>query len=180
MSEKMRILGITALAVLLLAGTAMAQPPGGWNPPGGGAFETDNGPGGGGPGQGGGNAMEILGRFRMMFRELDLTDSQVDEIHSIVDTAREDARAIMEAAGGPEERTPFMEIFTSPVLTAGDLEEVIGQNSEIRDAIQEIILEAIVDVHDVLTAEQLEELASMAEEHSFGMGGHGPGHMPGR
>jgi len=87
-----------------------------------------------------------------------------------VETAREDVGAVMEAAGGPEERTPFIELFTSPSFTVSDLEHAADEMDYIREEIQGIAFEAIVDVHDVLTAEQLEDLAGMAEENSFGMG----------
>lgn len=126
--------------------------------------------------------MEQLGRFRMMFRGLDLSDSQKEEIRSIVESARDDVRAIVEEAGAPDERTPFIELFTQPVLTVSDLEENLGAMDEIREAARDIIMQAIVDVHDVLTVEQLEELAAMAEEHGPGMGpgrGHGMGMAPG-
>ena len=120
--------------------------------------------------------MEQLGRFRMMFRGLDLSDSQMEEIESIVQTVRDDVRVIMEEAGRPEDRTPFMEIFTQPTLTVSDLEENLGAMDEVRDAARDVIMQAIVDVHNVLTDEQLEELAAMAEEHGLGTGpGHGPG-----
>ncbi|MBD3276778.1 MAG: periplasmic heavy metal sensor [Candidatus Aegiribacteria sp.] len=165
-------------AITLLAATAVfAQGPSGMGGHGGGPT----------PGRMGGHAeggfgMEQLGRFRMMFRGLDLSDSQKEEIRSIVETARDDVRAIVEEAGAPEDRTPFIEIFTQPTLTVSDLEENFGAMDEVREAARDIIMQAIVDVHDVLTAEQLEELASMADEHGLGMGPgpeHGMGMVPG-
>lgn len=174
MSRKAKIIGLTALIMTLLAGTAIAQNPGGWGDPGG-------GPRGGGVemaaehgGAQGGFGMEMLARFRMMFRELDLSEEQINEIHTITETAREEARALMQESGMPEERTPFIEVFASAILTVSDLEETLGQNDEVREAMKDIIFQAIVDVHDVLTYEQLEKLAEMAEEHAGGFG-HGPG-----
>ena len=185
MSGKKNIIGIAALAVILLAGTAMAQAPRGCSPsaggPRGGAHEMVSGPGG--HGQQAGFGMENLARFRMMFRHLDLTEEQVDEIESITETAREEAMAIMEEAGRPEDRTHFMDVFTSPTLTVSDLEDTMGQMDEVREAMQDVIFEAMVDIHDVLTIEQLEKLAEMVEEHAGGMGhasgmdhGSGMGH----
>ena len=181
MSRKMKTIGIAALAILILAGTAMAQGSGGWSPQAGsqgGASGMSSGPGG--PGQQGGFGMERLEQFRMMFRHIDLTEEQVEEIRSITESAREEAMGIMEEAGRPEDHTPFMDIFTSATLTVSDLEEALNQNSEIREAMQDVIFAAIVDIHNVLTLEQLDKLAEMAEEHAGAMGpGSGMDHGSG-
>ena len=181
MSRRMKTVGIAALAILILAGTAMAQGPGGWSPQTGshgGAPGMGSGPGG--PGQQGGFGMERLEQFRMMFRHIDLTEEQVEEIRSITENAREEAMGIMEEAGRPEDHTPFMDIFTSSTLTLGDLEDAVDQNSEIREAMQDVIFAAIVDIHNVLTIEQLDKLAEMAEEHAGAMGpGSGMDHGSG-
>lgn len=175
MLRKMKIVGIATLALTLLAGTAIAQGTEGWG-------RADGGPRmgaaemapGGGPGGQGGFGMETLARFRMMFRYIDLTDEQIDEIRSITETAREQTMGIMESAGRPEDHATFIEIFTSSILTVSDLEDIADQRDEIKEAIQDVVFEAIVDVHDVLTVEQLEKLADMAEEHAGEMG-HGQG-----
>ncbi len=164
MSRKYKTIGIAVLAIMILAGTALAQGPGG-------------------PGQQGGFGMERLEQFRMMFRHIDLTDEQIEEIQSITQAAREEAMDIMEEAGRPDDHTPFMDLFTSPTHTVSDLVEAMGQNSEIREAMQDVIFAAIVDIHDVLTLEQLDMLAEMAGEHAGAMGhdsgmdhGSGMGH----
>ncbi len=184
MSRKSKTIGIAVLAIMIMAGTAIAQGPGGWSPQAGshgGAPRMSSGPGG--PGQQGGFGMERLEQFRMMFRHIDLTEEQIEEIRSITENAREEAMGIMEAAGRPEDHTPFMDIFTSATLTVSDLEETVSQNSEIREAMQDVVFEAIVDIHNVLTLEQLDKLAEMAEEHAGAMGpgagmdhGSGMGH----
>ncbi len=177
MSGKMKIIGIAALAMIVLGGTAIAQGPGGWSPQAGGYHggAPGMGPGGpGGPGQSGGFGMDRLEQFRMMFRFIDLTGEQIEEIQSITGAAREEAMGIMEEAGRPEDRSPFMDLFTSPTLTVSDLENAMGENAEIREVMQDVIFAAIVDIHDVLTIEQLDKLAEMAEEHGGGMG-QGPG-----
>ncbi len=179
MSGKTKIVGIAALALILLAGTAVAQGQGGWSsPPGGphgGAHEM--GPGPGGPGQQGGFGMENLARFRMMLRFIDLTTEQVTEIEFITETAREEVRLIVEQARNQVDRTRFIDVFTSPTLTVSDLEDTMGQMHEVMEVVQDVIFEAIIDVHDVLTVEQLEKLADMAEEHAGGMNqGPGTGH----
>ena len=182
MSGKTKIIGIVTLALILLVGTAVAQGPGGWSPtaggPRGGAHDMSHGSGG--PGQQAGFGMENLARFRMMFRYLDLTEEQAYEIESITQTAREDVMVIVEEARSQSDRTHFMDVFTSPTLTVSDLEETMGQMHEAMEVVQDVIFEAMVDVHDVLTTEQLEKLAAMAEEHAGGMGhGSGMDHGPG-
>lgn len=172
----MRAIGIAAAVLMLAAGTAIAQGPGGWG------GSSHGGHGGGysmGPAHGepGGVGMQHLNRFRMMFRGLDLSEDQRDEIASIVRDASEEVREMMEDAEPWEERDTFMEVFTSPTLTVGDLEESMGRMDEVREDVRDVVLRAIVDVHDVLTAEQLRELADIAEEHGPGMEGPGMGPM---
>ena len=172
MSGKMKITGIAVLTMILLAGTAMAQGPGGWSPQAGGSHggAHEMGAGSGGSGQQSRFGLENLARFRMMFRHLELTDDQSTQIESIMETAREEAMAIMEDSGRSEDRTHFMDVFTAPTLTVGDLEDTMGRMDEVREAMQDVIFEAMVDIHDVLTTGQLEKLAEMAEEHAGAMG----------
>ncbi|MCD4701867.1 MAG: Spy/CpxP family protein refolding chaperone [Candidatus Aegiribacteria sp.] len=180
MSGKAKIIVIAVLSVIILAGTAVAQAPGGWGSPAGGPQAGAHEMGPGGPGQHSGFGMENLARFRMMFRHLDLTEEQANEIESITEIAREDVMEIVEEARSQADRTHFMDVFTSPTLTVSDLENTMGQMHEVMEVVQYVIFEAIVDVHDVLTIEQLEKLAEMAEEHAGGMDhGSGMGH-PGR
>lgn len=160
-----KTMGIMIAAVLMLAaGTLLAQGPGAW---GAGAGGPQMGPG---QVQGEGFGMEQLARFRMMFRDLDLSEEQIEEIRDIVEGTREEARAILEAARPEEEQETFMDMFTSPTLTVRDLEEAMGRMDEVREEVRDLVFQAIVDVHDVLTPEQLEKLAEMAEEHPHGMG----------
>lgn len=161
---------------MLAAGTAIAQRPGGWGGHGGG---PRIGPG---QGQAEGFGMEQLARFRMMFRGLDLTEDQIEEIRDIVEGTREEVRAILETARPEEDEETFMDMFTSPELTVRDLEDGMGHMDEVREEVRNLVFQAIVDVHDVLTPVQLEELAEMAEEHPHGMGpgmgGPGMGREP--
>lgn len=182
MSLKGKAIGLAVLVMLVTAGTLAAQGPGGF---GGQQAGPMAGPGGGPQG---GLGMEHLERFRMMFRHLDLTEEQVEEIRTIVDEARERARELIEAARPVEDEETFMDLFTSPVLTVRDLEDSMARMDDVRDGVRDIVMQAIVDVHDVLTAEQLQRLAEMAAEGGFGMGreerpgmmGHDPGMRPDR
>lgn len=167
---------MATVVLLLCAGTMLAQGPGGFGGMSGGPMMGPEGVGG----PQGGLGMEHLERFRMLFRGLDLTGEQVEEIRSIVEEAREEARELLEAARPVEDGETFMDLFTSPTLTVRDLEESMGRMDEVRDQVRGIVLQAIVDVHDVLTAEQLQRLAEMAEEHGPGAGAwHGAGPGPG-
>ncbi len=171
MSGKIKILGIAFLAVMLLCGTAIAQGPGGGNHSGSGPH-TEESELNSGPGEHGrfnGFGPEHFARFRMMFRHMNLSGEQIAEIESIMETARVEISEITEESGRPEDPALFMDAFTSPTLTVDDLEEVIGHNAEAREEVQDVFLQAMVDIHDVLTVEQLESMAVMAEEHAAGM-----------
>ena len=174
MKQKLKMLGTLAIATSLLAGTALAQGFGDHTPPGsgrpGGAMMHDSrGPEGHGA-RAGGPGFENLERFRMMFRGLDLTIDQNEQIEAIIADTREEIEEIRDAAETSEMRTSFMELFTSPTLTVRDLEINLGAMDESRDAVRDVMYEAIVDLHDVLTSEQLEQLADMAAEHEMGRG----------
>lgn len=164
-------MGIAALAVMILTGTAMAQGHGGGAHSASGAHaeehEMDTSPGG--HGQYNGFGPEYLARFRMMFRHMNLSGEQIEEIDSIIEAARIKTREIMEEGCRPEEFTPFMDVFTSPALTVNDLEEVTGHDAEVREDVQDVIFQAMVDIHDVLTVEQLERMSVIAGEHAAEM-----------
>ena len=177
MKQKMKTIGVIVITASLLAGTAMAQRFGehsssGAGHPGGAMMHDSRGPGGPG-GHAGGPGFENFERFRMMFRGLDLTSDQNEQVEGIIADTREEIESIMDAAETSEIRSTFIEVFTSPTLTVRDLEITLGAADEARDAVRDVMYEAIVDLHNVLTAEQLEKLAEMASEH-------GMGHTPGR
>jgi len=186
MTGRSRTTAIVVATALLITGAAFAQGMGG----------TGRGSGGrpGGMMPGGGGMNESFGpgninAFRMLAGRLDLTDFQKEELETILTDAREDMEELREAAAPSEERVYFMDLFTSPMLTVSDLEENLGGDEELREAGREIIFQAIVDIHDVLTDEQLAELADMVEEHAGSgpdgmrsgmMGGRGMGGAPQR
>lgn len=174
MKQKVKIIGTLAIAASLLAGTALAQGFGDHSPsgsmrPGGAMTHGSRGPGG--PGNhAGGPGFENFERFRMMFRGLDLTSDQTEQVEGIIADTREEIETIMDAAEPSEMRSTFIEVFTSPTLTVRDLEITLGAADEARDAVRDVMYEAIVDLHDVLTSEQLDKLADMASEHEMGRG----------
>ncbi len=173
----MRGLMTTVATLMLIAASVSAQGPMGWGPGGGG------GPMGGPPGHGGMGGGRFspgnLAGFRMLARALDLTDVQVEEVEEILTSAREDLQELREGAETPEPGG-FVEMFTSPDLTVSDLEDAAEARDAAREAAQDVIFQAIVDIHGVLTDEQLAELAELVEERRGGgpgfapMGGGGP------
>jgi Spy/CpxP family protein refolding chaperone len=167
MSGRMKTAAAVLVTASLAAGMAFAQ---------GGGFPGMMG--GGGP-RGGmaGFGPENLGAFRMIAERLDLTDDQKESIETIIEETREEIDAIFEEAGPPEERPRFMELFTATELTVADLEAAIPGSDEIRDAIRTVTLNAVVEIHDVLTVEQLSELALIIEEHADMAPGMGCGMM---
>lgn len=172
MTKRIKITGIIVLAVTLLAGTALAQGYGergihGGGPAGGEMMHNA----GRGPGHDAEFGPGNLARCRMIFRNLNLTDEQWEEVEYILTNTREQIESIESEVGLQDHRTSFIELFTSYTLTVDDLEETLGVSSETREAMRVVIFEAIVDLHDVLTPEQLDELASIATQHEMG---HGP------
>lgn len=171
MKQKMKIIGIITITASLLAGTALAQRFGDHSPSGAGhsggamthGFRGPGGPGGheGRPG------FENFERFRMMFRGLDLTSDQTEQVEGIIADTREEIETIIDTAEPSDMRAIFIEVFTSPTLTVRDLEITLGAADEARDEVRDVMFEAIVDLHDVLTAEQLDKLADMASEHEM-------------
>ncbi len=171
MTRKTKIIGIMVLVVTLLAGTVLAQ---GYGRRGGGM----RGNGMGGNGMNGYGAGPMGGNIMMALWNLDLTDGQQDEIEAIMTEARDQIEELQENIPENDDRSDFIEVFTSPDLSVADLEEQFGNNSDFMEEMQSIMFQAIVDVHDVLTDEQLVELAELAEDFSTQggfRGGRGPG-----
>jgi len=157
---------IAAVAVLALAASAWAQPMGGpqMGPRGG---HTMRSGGSGGPPE-----MEQLGGFMRALGALDLTEEQRDRVRTIMEDARTQVREIVEGADRPDQRGRIMELFVSESVTESELLDVMSQRDQVRDDVREVIAAALVDVHDVLTPDQLERLGQLVEER---MGHGGPG-----
>jgi len=162
----MKTLTNTAIALCMMIGmaAAWAQPP------------MAPGPDAGqGPQMGGGEGM--IGEPGMMMRfldRLDLTDDQWQQVETIMDDARSRIQALRDEVGGEEPLRAFLAAFAQPTLTVDDLKALTTTMDSMRDRIREITLEAVVRVHDVLTADQLARVADLSE-HSLREGGHGGG-----
>ena len=174
---------LVILVTLIAAGVGLAR---GWGGP---PAEPGGGPGGPGMGPGmemlrerggPGEAMPMeLGRLHRLLAMLELTGEQRAEIGQIVEATRE---SIMELRSDHAEDAlsplAFAEVFSREDLDVDDLEELMDQGAELREEMLEIVLEAIVEVHDVLTPEQLDRILALAElAEAAGMGTHwgGPG-----
>ena len=118
----------------------------------------------------------FLSRIRPMLGMLDLTDDQREAIGEIMETARES----MESIGGTEEssthREEFLNMFSSPTISATEVETLLNGRIEAMEEMNRVVAVALVDIHDVLTPDQLEILADF-EPGSMEMrnGEHGRG-----
>lgn len=168
--------GLSIGLMALLATLAFAQP-GGF---GGGHGGMGGRPGlsGGGPGMGGGPEMGgEFGPLARLLGALDLTDAQKEEIRTIMDNAREDIEAIRDAYQGIEPRRELLDLFLQEDLSLSEVQAVFDDIDRVKEETRDIMLEALVDVHDVLTSEQLARLGELVEQ--FGSGGPHMGGGPG-
>ena len=174
MSTKKRT-GYAVLSALgfaaLLATLALAQPDHMGGGRMGGGFA--GGPGmdsafSGGPGMGN----DQMGGLIRLLSALDLTDEQRTEIRTIAEEARDDMLAVRESVQGSNPREELMALFVREDISLAEVKDVFDDMNRISEEVRDIMLEAFVDVHDVLTSDQLAELARLIEEHS-GMH-HGP------
>ena len=119
----------------------------------------------------------------MMLNNLDLTDTQWDEIEAIMVDANEQIVTASEDAGLINPPLAFIQVFANPTLTVSALEDFADRATSLSDLISGIQNETLVKVHDVLTADQLEELVAFASSSSDRDGmspsGYGMGHMGG-
>ncbi len=161
MKRRTTIMALGA-AVLLIVGTAAAQPM---------MMDREGGfPGRGGMGheQGGGT---ILERMLPMLHHLDLSGDQAEQIRDIIDGARRDIEALRGTDDHEGLREQFREMFSSTSITVTEVEGLLNARLEAMEEVNFIIAQAIVDIHGVLTPEQLELMAD------FEPGEHmGPGH----
>jgi Spy/CpxP family protein refolding chaperone len=151
----------------LAATTAFAQP----------GFAGGGGPGGmgGHPGMDAGPGMEgDLGGFARVLGALELTDDQRSEIAGIMDTARFEIQSIRSSAEGVNPRETLMDLFLQDDLSVSEVEAVFSELDAIREQVRDVMVEALVEIHDVLTPEQLDRLSELVEMRA-GMGGPGMG-----
>ena len=151
-------------AVLILGAVASAQP----------MMGEAGGPRGGRPRMSeGAPEMGQLGAFMRLLGALDLTEEQRGEIRAVFEDARDDIRAEIETARSDDGRRRLLELFASQDLSESEVLELMAERDQERDSIRRIVARALVDIHDLLTREQLARLAEMVEEGPPEGGPHG-------
>jgi len=114
---------------------------------------------------------------------LDLTDSQWDEVDQIISDFEDAIVAAREDAGMADPAAAFIQMFASPDLTVASLQDFSERAAVLGDEIRSIHDEALVRIHDVLTSDQLDELVSYVSGDNYGTsmsrGGCGMGRMGG-
>lgn len=145
------VLIAAGLAAALISGSALAlaQPPQGKGP----------GPrvGRGGPGPGMGGPMMEFG-----LRGLDLSDSQKEQVKSIVDSHKDEFRQV-----GDKMRQAHEAFAEATVADPIDESAIRAKTAAVASAMaDEAILRAKVrtEIHGILTAEQLEQLKTRQQE----------------
>lgn len=165
---KTRTTIIAGLAVvLLLAGTAIAQPGGMSGRSMGDRSMSQQRPGGGD---------SFFQRMLPMMRMLDLTDDQREAIGDIMEEAQESLESIRGTDEAGSHREEFLEMFSSSSLSVSEVESLLNERIEAMEEANGIIAEALVDIHNELTPEQLAALAEFnpgSMEMRMGEGGMG-------
>ncbi len=135
-------------ALLMAAGSALAQPP----MMGGGGMQ---------PGMPGGGMM--LQNLMPMLSHGDLSDEQMQRVREIMEHARERIEAIHLGEDREGTREWLFELFSGASITASQVEDVLnGRLAEIEE-INEVVAEAIVEIHGVLTPEQRASIGDCAD-----------------
>lgn len=162
---------ITAMTViLLLAGTAVAQP-------GGMSGRPMNNPDMHAERHGSPEG-DFLQRMLPVMRILDFTDTQREAVQNIMQEARESMEITREEPG--THREEFIHLFSSPNITTAQIEALLDERTEKMEETHVIIARALVDIHDILTAEQLAALAEFdPASHEMRMGNRGNMDHPG-
>ncbi|MBD3278573.1 MAG: hypothetical protein GF388_09750 [Candidatus Aegiribacteria sp.] len=99
-----------------------------------------------------------------LLAEMDLTEVQWEEIDGILMDASEEMDGAMESADFRNPHMEFLRMFTSEDLTTADLEDFRRRSQLLGEQMAEIHDETVVRIHDVLTSEQLRDLASVVSE----------------
>jgi Spy/CpxP family protein refolding chaperone len=127
------------------------------------ALAQPMGPGMGGPG------LMAMGGGRQLDRMLDLVKATTDQrtqIKAIADAARTDLKAIH--ATGKTLHTQMQALFAQPTVDARAAETLRQQQLAVHDQASKRMLQMMVDISRVLTADQRKTLADrMAQRHSM-------------
>lgn len=114
----------------------------------------------GGPGEREGHP--LISRFLHAIDRLDLSESQRELIHGVMEDMGAELAGIAERE---EDRPALMEYFCSSGFDSLEFESMLDERLERMGIANGIIAGALGEIHGILTREQLDELAAMREEH---------------
>lgn len=112
-----------------------------------------------------------LGILLRAVGRLDLSDSQRSRIRQVADDARAALEGIRDSREDPGE-PGLIGYFCSNEFSAGGLEEMMNRRLELMRQANRVVSEALASVREILTPDQLEELAGMAREFRERMESH--------
>ncbi len=118
----------------------------------------------------------FLSRIRPMLGMLDLTDDQREAIGDIMENTMESMQSIRGTEESGTHREEFLNMFSSSTISVTEVETLLNGRIDAMEEMNRIVAVALVDIHDVLTPEQLATLADF-EPGSMEMrnGEHGRG-----
>lgn len=125
----------------------------------------------GGMHDGGGMGMMPFGRhIDRLLDDVKATDAQRQQIKQITDKARSDVMALHEQGKGLHERAAAL--WTAPKIDAAEAEKVRQQMLAQHDQVSKRMMQAMLDVGNVLTPEQRAKAAQLMKERHEHMAEH--------
>jgi hypothetical protein len=164
----MKALSIAAAAVLMLGMVGSSSAQGSQMIPGRGMARTEAAMPSCMPGGPAGMPFGDPALVLALLRSIDLTADQAGRVDAIMEERQAGIAAAMERAGIADPGHDFLSMFTAPELSVRDLSSFLERLDQLKVEIAEIDLATIVDLHDILTQEQLEELAGLGAERCVG------------
>ena len=153
--------------MLLFVGTATAQPGGIPGRP-----MREPGIREPGPAYEGGDFFQ---RMLPMIRMLNLSDDQRESIGDIMQEAQSSIENIRKTAEIGGNREDFLEIFSSSSLSVSEIDTLLNKRVDVMKDVNEVVASALVDIHNILTDEQLAALSEFSPG-SIGGGRRGISH----
>ncbi len=150
MKTRTKTITMLAVAVLVLTGTAFSQPGDMHN-------RGDMHSRGNNNDHQSGNM--FFQRMRPMLGMLDLSDQQHDAIAEIMENAMESVQDLRAMDENDTHREDFIELFSSSTISVSEVEALLNERIDVMKETNSIMAEALVEVHGVLTEEQLAQLA---------------------
>lgn len=99
-----------------------------------------------------------------LLREVDLSDSQWDEVDAIVENTQTRVEEAFTDAGFENPFDGFLQVFCQPSLSASGLSAFTDKLGQLQETLEGIQYETLVQIHDVLTSDQLTQLSRLGTE----------------